>query len=161
MYLSFLDVNVSGEIIYIPRYLVTSAEGTSARYKWGLIFIARSTCMISALRNQFFFFACFPWNERDKAIFLSHIKHDVTLESYSNQNEYCFFETFLCCVGMLQWHSYGSKRKMMNRPGYSDGFATPLTVCGEFSSLYVTTCNVHRDDIFVQIHVYPVYTVLQ
>ena len=46
---------------------------------------------------------------------------------------------------------------MMNRPGYSDGFATPLTVCGEFSSLYVTTYDMSIEMTFLFKYTYTLF----
>ena len=57
----------ANDIIYIPRYLVSSAEGTRARYKWGLIFITRAPFTWAHSRNRFFFYWCFGQNERDKS----------------------------------------------------------------------------------------------
>ena len=41
----------------------------SARYKWGLIFIAQAPCMICPSRNRLLFSLCFGQNERDKTTF--------------------------------------------------------------------------------------------
>ena len=51
-----------------PTISCHECVSTSARYKWGLIFITWAPCMISPLRNWTVFFPCFCQNERDKIL---------------------------------------------------------------------------------------------
>ena len=56
-------------LIYIyPTISCLECVSTSARYKWGLIFITRAPRIFCPSRNRKVFFWCFAQNERDKCI---------------------------------------------------------------------------------------------